>query len=198
MIAVRRALVSMHDKTGLEAFGRALHGAGVELVSTGGTARALEASGLPVTAVSTVTGFPEVFGGRVKTLHPLIHGGLLYRRGHEGDEREASENGIRPIDLVAVSLYPFEATVGTPGVTRSQAIEQIDIGGPAMIRASAKNHAHVVVVTDPADYEPVLAEIRSGGVSPATSARLAVKAFQRTSEYDRAIASWLGDHPPGE
>lgn len=196
MITVKRALVSMHDKTGLTEFGRALHEQGVELISTGGTAARLVEAGLPVTLVSDVTGFPELFGGRVKTLHPLIHGGLLYRRGHEGDEGEAAANGVKPIDLVCVSLYPFEKTVARSDVTRDDAIEQIDIGGPAMIRASAKNHAHVVIVTDPKDYSVVLEEMRSGGVTSLTSSRLATKAFQRTAEYDRAISSWLGEHPP--
>ena len=195
MIRVKRALLSLHDKSGLEELGRGLHQLGVELVSTGGTARALAEAGLPVTRISEVTGFPELFGGRVKTLHPLIHGGLLFRRGNEDDEREARENGVRAIDLVAVSLYPFEEAIAREGVSREEAVEQIDIGGPAMIRAAAKNHAHVVVVTDPKDQPVVLEEIRAGGVSALTSSRLAVKAFLRTSEYDHAIAVWLGDHP---
>ena len=195
MITVKRALVSMHDKTGLAEFGSALHEQGVELISTGGTAAKLVDAGLPVTKVSDVTGFPELFGGRVKTLHPLIHGGLLYRRGHAGDESEAADNGVKPIDLVCVSLYPFEKTIATEGVSRADAIEQIDIGGPAMIRASAKNHSHVVIVTDPKDYSVILEEMKAGGVTRLTSSRLATKAFQRCSEYDRAISSWLGDHP---
>ena len=195
MIQVRRALLSMHDKSGLEDFGGALHSKGVELISTGGTAARLLEAGLPVTKVSDVTGFPELFGGRVKTLHPLIHGGLLYRRGHEGDEREAEENGVKPIDLVCVSLYPFEQTIATPGVSFAEVIEQIDIGGPAMIRASAKNHAHVVIVTDPKDYQVVLEEMDRGGVTSLTSSRLAQKAFARTSQYDDAIATWLAEHP---
>jgi phosphoribosylaminoimidazolecarboxamide formyltransferase/IMP cyclohydrolase len=186
----------MHDKTGLADFGRALHEQGVELISTGGTAKKLEEAGLPVTKVSDVTGFPELFGGRVKTLHPLIHGGLLFRRNHAGDREEADENGVKPIDLVCVSLYPFEKTIAQEDVSRDDAIEQIDIGGPAMIRASAKNHSHVVIVTDPKDYSVVLEEMKAGGVTKLTSSRLATKAFQRTSEYDRAISSWLGDHPP--
>ena len=196
MIQVKRALLSMHDKSGLVEFGTALHDQGVELISTGGTASKLVEAGLPVTKVSDVTGFPELFGGRVKTLHPLIHGGLLYRRGHDGDEKEAADNGVQPIDLVCVSLYPFEATIAQEGVTRADAIEQIDIGGPAMIRASAKNHAHVVIVTDPKDYQVVLEEMKADGVTALTSSQLATKAFQRTSEYDRAISAWLGDHPP--
>lgn len=195
MIQVRRALLSMHDKSGLVDFGRALHEKGVELISTGGTAGRLVEADLPVTKVSDVTGFPELFSGRVKTLHPLIHGGLLYRRGHEGDEREAADNDVRPIDLVCVSLYPFEQTIAQEGVSHAEVIEQIDIGGPAMIRAAAKNHAHVVIVTDPKDYSVVLEEIERGGVTSLTSSRLAQKAFTRTSEYDRTIAAWLADHP---
>ena len=192
MIRVRRALLSMHDKAGLAEFARALHRMGIEILSTGGTAQLLEASGIPVTAVAAFTGSPEIFGGRVKTLHPKIHGGILYRRGHEGDEREAREQGVTGIDLVAVSLYPFERTLATPGATREDCVENVDIGGPAMIRSAAKNHAHVVVLTDPSDYAAVLAELaEQGGVGEATAAALAARAYARTAAYDAAIASWL-------
>jgi len=198
VITVRRALISVHDKTGLAELGQALARLGVEVLSTGGTARALQEAGVPVTAVSDVTGHPEVFGGRVKTLHPRIHGGLLMRRDVESDRREAEANGIAPIDLVVVSLYPFEKTVAKPGVSRAEAVEEIDIGGPAMIRAAAKNHAHVAVVTDRADYALVLDELRTrGGIARSTAAELARRAFARTSDYDRAIATWLADHPLG-
>ena len=146
MIRIRRAILSTHDKTGLVELARGLVDGGVELVSTGGTAGALEEAGLPVTSVSELTGFPELFGGRIKSLHPLIHGGILFRRDDANDRREAEENGVRPVDLVAINLYPFERTVARSGVTRPEAIEEIDIGGPAMIRSAAKNHAHVVVV----------------------------------------------------
>ena len=146
---VRRALVSVHDKTGVVDFARALAGLGVEIVSTGGTARLLRESGVPVRDVADVTGFPEMLDGRVKTLHPKIHGGILARRDEPAHLAALERHGIPPIDLVVVALYPFEATVARPGVTLAEAIEQIDVGGPTMIRAAAKNHASVAVVTDP-------------------------------------------------
>ena len=195
MIRVRRALVSVHDKTGLIDLARRLDKAGVEIVSTGGTAKAITDLGIAVRQVSDVTGHPELFGGRVKTLHPKIHGGILYRRDHEQDASEAEVHGIGPIDLVVASLYPFEQTVAKPGVTPEEAIEQIDIGGPAMIRAAAKNHAHVVIVTDPRDYATVLGQIeRDGGVTRDLARDLAARAFARTFAYDQAIASWLAHH----
>jgi phosphoribosylaminoimidazolecarboxamide formyltransferase / IMP cyclohydrolase len=180
-LPVRRALLSASDKTGLADFARALAERGAEIVSTGGTAQALRDAGLAVTEVADITGFPEVMGGRVKTLHPRIHGGILARRGQ--DDATLAEHGIGAIDLVAVTLYPFE---GSPG------IETIDVGGPAMIRAAAKNHAHVAVATDPADYTTILADLAAhGGTTVATRARLAAGAFARTAAYDAAIADWM-------
>ena len=190
---VRRALVSVHDKTGVVDFARALAGLGVEILSTGGTARLLRESGVPVREVSDVTGFPEMLDGRVKTLHPKIHGGLLGRRDVPAHVAAMREHGIEPIDLVAVNLYPFEATVAKAGVTLAEAIEQIDVGGPTLIRAAAKNHASVGVVTDPSQYALVLDELRAqeGGLSEATRYRLAQEAFRRTAQYDAAIAAYL-------
>ena len=188
---IRRALLSVSDKTGLEALARFLHERDVELLSTGGTARQLREAGIPVTEVSDITAFPEIMAGRVKTLHPRIHGGILGRRGT--DDAVMAEHGIPPIDLVVVNLYPFEATVARPGCTLAEAIENIDIGGPAMVRAAAKNHAHVAVVVDPADYAALQAEIEErGGTTLATRYRLAVKAFEHTARYDGAIANHLG------
>jgi len=192
MIRVRRALLSVHDKSGLEALGRALVDAGAEILSTGGTSKALRAAGLPVTDVSAVTGFPEIFGGRVKTLHPRIHGGILMRRAVPEDVEVAAQQEIGAIDLVAGGLYPFEQTAMRDGATRADIIEEIDIGGPAMIRAAAKNHEHVVVLTDPADYPAVIAQLRDGGgVAEATARELAIRAFARTAAYDGAITSWM-------
>jgi len=189
---VRRALLSVHDKRGIVELARALHGLGVELVSTGGTARALREAGLPVREVAEITGFPEMLDGRVKTLHPKIHGGILARRDVPDHMAALDRHDIPPIDLVVVSLYPFEATVARPGVTRAEAVEQIDIGGPAMIRAAAKNHAGVAVVTDVSQYGEVVDELRAtGGLSDETRARLARDAFRRTAAYDAAIAAYL-------
>lgn len=191
---VRRALVSVHDKTGVVELARALHALGVEILSTGGTARLLRESGVPVREVADVTGFPEMLDGRVKTLHPKIHGGILARRDTPEHLAALEHHGIPPIDLVVVALYPFEATVARPGVTREEAIEQIDIGGPAMIRAAAKNHAGVAVVTHPSQYGAVIEELRAsdGALSGATCERLATEAFGRTAQYDTAIARFLG------
>src|SRR6185369_13292643 len=155
----RRALLSVSDKTGLVEFARALAALGVELLSTGGTHRLLKDKGVPAKEVSEVTGFPEIMDGRVKTLHPKIHGGILGRRGI--DDAVMQQHGITPIDLVVVNLYPFAQTVARPGCTRDDAIENIDIGGPAMVRAAAKNHAHVAVVVDPGDYLRVLGKVRN-------------------------------------
>jgi phosphoribosylaminoimidazolecarboxamide formyltransferase/IMP cyclohydrolase len=190
---VRRALLSVSDKNGLVDLARGLAELGVELVSTGGTARALTAAGLAVREVAEVTGFPEMLDGRVKTLHPSIHGGILARRDVPAHQQALATHGIGAIDLVAVNLYPFEATVAKEGIGFEEAIEQIDVGGPAMIRAAAKNHAGVVVLVDPGQYVPVLEELRrSGGtVSPETRQRLALEAFRRTAQYDAAIAAWL-------
>ena len=189
---VTRALVSVSDKTGVIEFARGLHARGIEILSTGGTAKLLAENGIPVIEVSEHTGFPEMMDGRVKTLHPKIHGGILGRRGR--DDAVMAEHGIARIDLVAVNLYPFEATVAKPGCTLEDAIENIDIGGPAMVRATAKNHAHVTIVVDPADYARVLTEIEAsdGCVSTETRFDLAVKAFEHTARYDGMIANHLG------
>ncbi len=189
---VRRALVSVHDKTGVVEFARALAGLGVEILSTGGTAGLLRQSGVPVREVAEVTGFPEMLDGRVKTLHPRIHGGILARRDVPAHLQALAEHDIPPIDLVVVALYPFEATVARPDVSLAEAIEQIDVGGPTMIRAAAKNHGSVGVVTDPGQYAAVLDELRGRGeLSDATRWRLAQEAFRRTAQYDAAIAAYL-------
>lgn len=158
---VQRALISVFDKTGVLEFARGLHAQGVEILSTGGTARLLADAGLPVIEVSDHTGFPEMLDGRVKTLHPKVHGGLLARRDLDTHMKALDEHGIGRIDLLAVNLYPFQQTVAKAGVTLDEAIENIDIGGPAMLRAAAKNHAGVTVIVDPADYEPVLAQLQA-------------------------------------
>jgi len=190
---VARALLSVFDKAGLVELGRALVGLDVELVASGGTAGALLDAGLPVTRVEDLTASPEMLGGRVKTLHPNIHGGILARR-HLAEDREAlAQHDIRPIDLVVVNLYPFEETVATPGATYQDIVEKIDIGGPSMLRSAAKNHADVGVLVDPADYAIVLEEIAAGGLREATRRRLALKAFQRTAAYDTAIQAWLDE-----
>lgn len=193
MITIRRALLSVSEKRGIVELATALVRIGVEILSTGGTFRALTDKGVKVTEVAAVTGFPEMLDGRVKTLHPFIHGGILARRDREDHLRELQGHGIRPIDLVVVNLYPFEATVSRPDCTHEEAVENIDIGGPCLIRAAAKNHAGVVVVVDPDDYPSILAEMdrSGGGVSEETSRRLAQKAFKRTSQYDRAISDYL-------
>ncbi len=191
MQVIQRALISVSDKTGLVDFARDLAERGIEILSTGGTARLLTEQGIPVTEVSDYTGFPEMMAGRVKTLHPRIHGGILGRRGI--DDRVMHENEIKPIDLVAVNLYPFEERVADPECDLPTAIENIDIGGPTLLRAAAKNHASVTVVVDTADYGRVLDEIRNAGaVSAATRYDLAVKAFEHTALYDGAIANYLG------
>ena len=189
---VRRALISVSDKHGIEEFARSLHELGVELVSTGGTARLLAEAEIPVVEVSALTGFPEIMGGRVKTLHPLVHGGLLGRRGT--DDEVMREHGIEPIDLLAVNLYPFERTIARPDCPLAEAVENIDVGGPAMLRAAAKNHADVATVSDPDDYPGVIEEMRrrSGALSAETRFALAVKAFTHTARYDAAIADYLG------
>ncbi|MGI9860436.1 bifunctional phosphoribosylaminoimidazolecarboxamide formyltransferase/IMP cyclohydrolase [Moorella naiadis] len=186
-----RALLSVADKTGLVEFARGLVDLGWELISTGGTAQTLTEVGLPVTPVATVTGFPEILDGRVKTLHPRVHGGILARPTPEHQE-QLQEQGIQIIDLVVVNLYPFRETIARPGVTPEEAIENIDIGGPAMVRAAAKNHERVAVVVNPASYGEVLAELREqGAVSPATRRRLAAAAFAHTAAYDAAIAAYF-------
>jgi len=189
---VTRALISVSDKTGVVDFARHLHASGIEILSTGGTAKLLADSGIPVVEVSEHTGFPEMMDGRVKTLHPRIHGGILGRRGV--DDAVMAEHDIVPIDLVVVNLYPFETTVARPDCSLEDAIENIDIGGPTMVRATAKNHAHVSIIVDPADYARVEAEMKAnaGCISHGTRFDLAVKAFEHTARYDGAIANYLG------
>ncbi len=198
-ITVRRALISLSDKSGLVALARGLIDCGVELLSTGGTARALAEAGFAVTEIESVTGFPEILGGRVKTLHPRVHGGLLGIRGDARHEDEMRRHGIRPIDLLAVTLYPFEAARAR-GATADELIETIDIGGPAMIRAAAKNSAAVTVIVDPDDYPAVVEAMRqSGGMVPAALRQaLAAKAFARTAAYDAAISHYLASRAGGE
>ncbi len=199
-VRVSRALLGVADKTGLDALAGALARHGVELLSTGGTKSALEQAGFRVTAVGDFTGFPEILGGRVKTLHPRIHGGILARRDMSADRREMAEHQIQPIDLVVVNFYPFEQTIAKPDTSLQAAVENIDIGGPAMVRAAAKNYAHVAVVVDAADYAPLIEELdRSGGmISADTRWRLARKAFERVAAYDCAIANYLGAIDGGE
>jgi phosphoribosylaminoimidazolecarboxamide formyltransferase/IMP cyclohydrolase len=191
---IRRALLSVSSKDGLLDFAHELTRRGVTLLSTGGTARLLRSDGVEVIDVSAVTGFPEIMDGRVKTLHPKIHGGLLSRRGVDDEVMRA--HGIEPIDLVVVNLYPFAATIAKPDGTFDDAVENIDIGGPAMVRAAAKNHARVAIVVDPLDYGAVLAEMdREGGsLGDATRLRLATKAFTHTAQYDATVASYLAQH----
>lgn len=191
-ISVRRALLSVSDKTGLVAFARGLAERGVEIISTGGTAKALQEAGIPVIGISDVTGFPEMMEGRVKTLHPNVHGGILADRDKPEHLETAAQHGITPIDLVCVNLYPFAQTIAKPDVTLSDAIENIDIGGPAMVRSSAKNHHGVAIVVDPADYDALLTELaETGALSLETRKRLAAKAFAHTAAYDAAIANYL-------
>ena len=194
-MSISRALISVSDKSGLESLAVGLHEHDVEILSTGGTAKFIADLGIPVVEVSDFTGFPELFDGRVKTLHPKVHGGLLHRRDIKEHVEQANANEILPIDLVVVNLYPFEETVAKEGVTRAEAIEQIDIGGPSMLRSAAKNHDAVTVVVDPSDYEVVLTELEEheGSTSLKTRERLAIKVFQRTAAYDAAIASHLNE-----
>ena len=195
-IQIRRALLSVSDKAGLLDFARGLHAQGVTLISTGGTFRALTEAGLPAEEVASVTQFPEMMDGRVKTLHPKIHGGILGRRDQDVDVM--ADQGIEPIDLVCVNLYPFRETIARPDCSDADAIENIDIGGPAMVRSAAKNHAFVGIVTSPAQYDQVLSEIEAGGLSWDTRRALAKAAFQHTAAYDGAIANYLGqdaEHP---
>ena len=187
-MGIKKALISVSDKTGIEEVAKRLSKGGVEILSTGGTAKALKKAGIKVTDVSDVTGFPEIMDGRVKTLHPKIHGGLLAVRENEGHMKEASDNGIEMIDLVIVNLYPFKKTIEKEGVTEEEAIENIDIGGPSMVRSAAKNFKYVTVVTDPSDYELVLGEIESAGETTLeTRKKLARKAFTLTCGYDEMI-----------
>jgi phosphoribosylaminoimidazolecarboxamide formyltransferase/IMP cyclohydrolase len=193
MLPVRRALVSVFDKRNLEAFAKGLIDLGIEIVSTGGTLKHLAELGIPVIPVAEVTGFPEILDGRVKTLHPMVHGGILADRSRSGHLAQLAEHGIQPIDLVAVNLYPFRETAAQPGMAAEKIIDMIDVGGPTMVRAAAKNFHGVVVVVDPEDYPQVLGAIEenSGIVPGALRRQLAVKAFRHTQAYDAAIARWL-------
>ena len=192
MAKLQRALLSVSDKTGLTDLARTLVASGVELLSTGGTAKAIREAGLPVIDISEFTGFPEMLDGRVKTLHPKVHGGLLFLRDHPEHEATVKAHGIAPIDLVVVNLYPFEATVAKPGVSLHEAIENIDIGGPSMLRSAAKNHESVTVVVEPADYAIVAEQIRTQGHTTLELRRkLAAKVYARTAAYDAAIAAHL-------
>jgi phosphoribosylaminoimidazolecarboxamide formyltransferase/IMP cyclohydrolase len=188
-LPVRRALLSVSDKSGLLELARALIGHGVQILSTGGTAKALREAGLAVTDVSEVTGFPEIMDGRVKTLHPKIHGGLLSRTGT--DDAVSAEHGIEAIDLLVVNLYPFAQTVAKADCSYDDAIENIDIGGPAMLRAAAKNHTRVSVLTDPADYADFITALDAGGSTPAQRRTWAAKTYAHTSAYDGQITEWL-------
>lgn len=196
---IKRALLSVSDKTGIVELARRLHGLGVELLSTGGTMKALQDAGIPVTGVSDVTGFPECLDGRVKTLHPAIHAGLLAMRSNPEHMRQIAELGIQPIDLVVINLYPFRQTIARPGVTFEEAIENIDIGGPTMLRAAAKNWQDVAVVVEPADYDAVLGELEQAGeVSRETKLRLCYKVFEHTAQYDCMIQQYLRAQLPGD
>ena len=193
-MAIQKALLSVSDKTGLVEFAQRLHDLGIELLSTGGSAKVIREADIPVVDVSDYTESPELFGGRVKTLHPKIHGGILYRRSESSDVADAKKHDVPAIDLVVVNLYPFEETVTGDDVTLAQAIEKIDVGGPTMIRAAAKNYEAVTVVVDPSDYDSVAEELESNDdreTSRATRERLSIKAFQRTATYDTAISSYL-------
>jgi phosphoribosylaminoimidazolecarboxamide formyltransferase/IMP cyclohydrolase len=186
-----RALLSVFDKRDIELFAAGLRDLGISMVSTGNTARRLAETGIPAQPISALTGFPEILDGRVKTLHPAVHAGILARRDSPAHMQALEEHAIGPIDLVVVNLYPFAATIARPGVTLDEALEQIDIGGPAMLRAAAKNHPHVLPIVDPADYGAVLAALREGQASPELRRRLAAKAFAHTAAYDAAIAAYL-------
>ena len=195
-MSIKRALISVSDKSGIIEFAQNLASLNIEILSTGGTAKLLRENNIPVIEVSDYTGYPEMMAGRVKTLNPKIHGGILARRGV--DEKVMSENKINPIDLVVVNLYPFQETVSRPDCSIEEAIENIDIGGPAMLRSSAKNHASVTVVVDSADYQSVLDEINtSGDTSLQTRKTLALKTFEHTAQYDGAIANYLGRENDG-
>ena len=189
-LKVCRALISVSDKTGVIELGQALATAGVEILSTGGTFSTLQNAGIDVVEVSAHTGFPEMMDGRVKTLHPKIHGGILARRGTDEDVMRA--NDITPIDLIVVNLYPFAATIARDDCTDELAIENIDIGGPAMVRSGAKNHASVLTVTNPADYPEVIAALQNGAIDDALRRAYAVKAFRHTAQYDATVAGYLG------
>jgi phosphoribosylaminoimidazolecarboxamide formyltransferase/IMP cyclohydrolase len=193
LVKVTRALISVSDKAGIVELAQTLHDLGVEIVSTGGTAKAILGAGIPVMPIETLTGFPEMMDGRVKTLHPKVHGGLLARRDLKPHLQSMLEHDIKPIDLVVVNLYPFEATIAKPGVTQAEAIEQIDIGGPSMVRSAAKNHASVAIVTDPDQYAQLIDELNEhqGATTLELRKRLAAEAFTQTGAYDAMISQWL-------
>lgn len=195
MQQIKRALISVSDKEGVVEFAKALANMGIEIISTGGTAKTLAESGIKVTGISEVTGFPEMMEGRVKTLHPAVHGGLLADRSKPDHMRQIEEQGIKPIDLVAVNLYPFAKTIANPDVSLQDAIENIDIGGPSMVRSSAKNFASVTIIVDPNDYRKVLEEIKTadGETSYETRSKLAAKAFSHTAAYDTMISAFFKD-----
>jgi phosphoribosylaminoimidazolecarboxamide formyltransferase / IMP cyclohydrolase len=192
MVKIERALISLTDKSGIERFAKELADMGIEILSTGGTAKKIRDSGIWVTDVADFTGFPEMLDGRVKTLHPKVHGGILNQRNNVGHDYECADNRIKGIDLIAVNLYAFEKTVADPNCSLADAIENIDIGGPTMLRAAAKNFNDVTVIVDPADYPYVLDEIKAtGNTTLKTRFRLAAKVFILTSTYDTTISNWL-------
>jgi len=194
-VKVKRALISVSDKSGIVEFARALTNMGIEIISTGGTARAIAEAGVAVTSVDQVTGFPEILNGRVKTLHPKVHGALLAVRDSDDHMKQLRENGIDLIDLVVVNLYPFEKTIAREDVTIEEAIENIDIGGPTMLRSAAKNNRYIGAVIDPADYSLVLDELKAEGeLSEKTRQYLATKVFRHTADYDTAIVNYLSAH----
>lgn len=193
MRKMERALISLTDKSGIENFASELQALGIEILSTGGTAKKIRDNGIPVLDVADFTGFPEMLDGRVKTLHPKVHGGILAQRDNKAHQEQMKEHGLKPIDLIAVNLYAFDKATADPGCTVANAIENIDIGGPTMLRAAAKNFQDVTVIVDPADYPQVLAELKKhGNTTLKTRYRLMVKVFELTSRYDTAIAAWLG------
>jgi len=200
-VKIRRALVSVSDKTGVVDFAKELANMGAEIISTGGTAKTLADAGIEVIGISEVTGFPEMLDGRVKTLHPAVHGGILADRSKPEHMAKIAEHGIKPIDMVVVNLYPFAETVAKPDVTLEDAVENIDIGGPSMVRSAAKNFAAVAIVSDPADYPAILWELKEndGALTYETRARLSAKAYAHTSAYDAMIANYLsGKFAPAE
>ena len=192
MSKMQRALISLTDKSGIENFAKQLQDLGIEILSTGGTAKKMRENGIAVKDVADFTGFPEMLDGRVKTLHPKVHGGILFLRGNASHEEQMAKHGLQQVDLVAVNLYAFDKATSDPKCTVANAIENIDIGGPTMLRAAAKNFQYVTVIVDPADYPQVVTEIKDhGNTTLATRFRLAVKVFQLTSTYDTSIAAWL-------
>ncbi len=192
MAKIERALISLTDKSGIEDFAKELAELGVEILSTGGTAAKMRESGIEVMDVSDFTGFPEMLDGRVKTLHPMVHGGILNQRANKNHQKQCAEHGLKNIDLIAVNLYAFEKTIADPHCTLGDAIENIDIGGPTMLRASAKNFHDVTVIVDPADYPQVLKEMKeTGNTTLKTRFRLAAKVFALTAKYDTTISAWL-------